>query len=65
MSYALLFPGQGTLSADVLPWLGAAPEAQPVLAALSAQVGADWRSRLADSDWRTHLDTIVRSAPLS
>ena len=53
MAYALLFPGQGTLHAEVLPWLDAAPEAQAVLAQVSARVARDWRSRLADVDWRS------------
>lgn len=51
MSLALLFAGQGTQHAAMLPWLDACPEAGPVLARVEAQVGADWRHRLADPDW--------------
>ncbi len=51
MSLALLFAGQGTQHATMLPWLEACPEAAPTLARISAQLGADWRTRLADAEW--------------
>jgi [acyl-carrier-protein] S-malonyltransferase len=51
MSLALLFAGQGTQHADMLPWLDGCAEAAPILAAMAAHIGADWRSRLADPEW--------------
>jgi [acyl-carrier-protein] S-malonyltransferase len=51
MSVALLFPGQGTQHAAMLPWLEPAPAAQPALHALCAMLGADWRSRVSDTAW--------------
>ncbi len=51
MSLALLFAGQGTQHATMLPWLEACPEAAPGLARVTAQLGADWRGRLADAPW--------------
>ena len=51
MSLALLFAGQGTQYAAMLPWLEACPEAAPVLALINAQLGADWRNRLAEPEW--------------
>lgn len=52
MSLALLFSGQGTLHPSMLPWIDDHPAAQPVLQAMAAHVGADWRARLADPAWR-------------
>ncbi len=51
MSLALLFPGQGTQHAGMLPWLDAQAAAQTTLAQLAADVGADWRQRLAEPAW--------------
>ena len=51
MSLALLFPGQGAQHPAMLGWLDACPEAAATLQHLAAQVGADWRARLADADW--------------
>lgn len=53
MSLALLFPGQGVQHPDMLAWVDAQPQAQPVLAALSRHLGSDWRQRLADTGWAT------------
>jgi [acyl-carrier-protein] S-malonyltransferase len=50
---ALLFPGQGTQHPLMLPWLDSEPAARDLLQRLSAALGADWRSRLADPDWAT------------
>jgi [acyl-carrier-protein] S-malonyltransferase len=47
MSYAVLFSGQGTQHAQMLPWLDGAPAAQPVLAHLGTCVRGDWRALLA------------------
>jgi [acyl-carrier-protein] S-malonyltransferase len=54
MSYALLFPGQGTQHAQMLPWLEAAPAAQPALRALTDAIGADWRRLLEDGRCRSN-----------
>jgi [acyl-carrier-protein] S-malonyltransferase len=51
MSVGLLFPGQGTQHAAMLPWLESAPAAGPALAALRARLGDDWRVRLSDTGW--------------
>lgn len=49
MSLAVLFPGQGTQHPATLPWLDACgPDPlRPLVEAL----GADWRSRSADTGW--------------
>jgi len=51
MSVALLFPGQGTQHAAMLPWLESAEAARPALQALGTVLGDDWRSRLHDPAW--------------
>jgi [acyl-carrier-protein] S-malonyltransferase len=51
MTLALLFPGQGVQHAAMLPWLEAEPLAMPLLAAVAAQLGDDWRTRLSDEEW--------------
>jgi len=51
MTLALLFPGQGVQHAGMLPWLDAEPLAAPVLEAMAARLGEDWRARLADEAW--------------
>jgi [acyl-carrier-protein] S-malonyltransferase len=51
MSVALLFPGQGTQHAAMLPWLDDCDAARPVLARMAGMLGADWRSRLDDTAW--------------
>jgi [acyl-carrier-protein] S-malonyltransferase len=51
MSFALLFPGQGTQQPAMLPWLEQQAAAAPTLAAMADLIGADWRSRLADAAW--------------
>lgn len=51
MSIALLFPGQGTQHAAMLPWLESEAAARPVLDRMADLLGADWRARLSDSDW--------------
>jgi [acyl-carrier-protein] S-malonyltransferase len=53
MTLALLFPGQGTQHAQMLPWLADEPGAAPLLARLSAALGEDWRDRLSDAAWAT------------
>ena len=51
MSVALLFPGQGTQHAAMLPWLDGCDAARPVLARMAALLGDDWRARIADAAW--------------
>ena len=51
MSVALLFPGQGTQHAAMLPWLESEVSARPLLDRMSTMLGADWRARLADVAW--------------
>ena len=51
MSLALLFAGQGTQHAAMLPWLETCPEAASMLALINARLGADWRKRLAEPEW--------------
>jgi len=53
MRYALLFAGQGTQHADMLPWLESEPASQPALQALAQAVGPDWRGALADPSMRS------------
>ena len=53
MGLGLLFPGQGTQHAGMLPWLETAGPAKGALAGMAALLGADWRARLADPHWRS------------
>jgi [acyl-carrier-protein] S-malonyltransferase len=53
MSLALLFPGQGTQHASMLPWLDDQPEAAATLGLMAEQIGSDWRSRTSDAVWAT------------
>jgi [acyl-carrier-protein] S-malonyltransferase len=47
VSLALLFAGQGTQHAAMLPWLETCPDTAPALALIAAQLGAEWRTSLA------------------
>lgn len=51
MSFAVLFPGQGSQHADMLPWLEGEAPAAPVLQAMAATLGTGWRQRLGDADF--------------
>jgi [acyl-carrier-protein] S-malonyltransferase len=51
MSLALLFAGQGTQHAAMLPWLESCAEAAPMLARVGGWLGADWRDRLVEAEW--------------
>jgi [acyl-carrier-protein] S-malonyltransferase len=53
MNYALLFSGQGTQHAGMLPWLESEPASKSALQALQLAVGSDWRSTLANKDLRS------------
>jgi [acyl-carrier-protein] S-malonyltransferase len=48
LSYALLFPGQGTQHPQMLGWLEAQAAAMPLLNDVAARLGTDWRARLND-----------------
>jgi len=48
MSYALIFSGQGTQHANMLPWLEKQEPARAVLAAAARHTGGNWRGLLAD-----------------
>ena len=50
MSFALLFAGQGTQHAAMLPWLESQAAAQPALRAMEHYTGADWRDRLGSAE---------------
>lgn len=50
MSYAVLFPGQGSQHPDMLPWLEAEPAAAEPLRALAQHLGPDWRARLGQPE---------------
>lgn len=56
MSYALVFPGQGTQHPDMLPWLGREVAGGEALRALEGALGADWRARLAEPAWAERND---------
>jgi [acyl-carrier-protein] S-malonyltransferase len=56
MSLALLFPGQGTQHAAMLPWLAHEPAAAPAVARLADVIGADWREHLQDAHWASRND---------
>lgn len=49
MSLALLFPGQGTQHAAMLPWLGQDCPPLAALQRLQATLGTDWRARCNSS----------------
>ena len=51
MSIALLFPGQGTQHAAMLPWLESEVGAAHALDRLAEALGDDWRARLSDAAW--------------
>lgn len=52
MSYALLFSGQGTQHADMLPWLEELAPQSPLLRDLDALLGSPWRGFAADAQLR-------------
>jgi [acyl-carrier-protein] S-malonyltransferase len=56
MSLGLLFPGQGTQHAAMLPWLGQDCAPLAPLTWLEQQLGTDWRARLGDPAWATRND---------
>jgi len=53
MTYALVFPGQGTQHGAMLPWLSRCEESAPLLQSLDEMLGADWRVRVDDAAWAT------------
>ena len=46
MSYALLFSGQSSQHAEMLPWLETEPACRPVLDLMATRLGANWRQQL-------------------
>ncbi len=56
MSVGLLFAGQGTQHAAMLPWLLGEAPAAGALGLVDRSLGADWRRRLADPAWSTRND---------
>jgi [acyl-carrier-protein] S-malonyltransferase len=53
MSYAVLFSGQGTQHAGMLPWLESEPHCQPALKAMEGVLGMQWRAALEDASTRS------------
>jgi [acyl-carrier-protein] S-malonyltransferase len=53
MSYAVLFSGQGTQHAGMLPWLESEVASRKVLATLTKTIGNDWRASLEDPGTRS------------
>ena len=51
MSVALLFPGQGTQHATMLPWLASEDAARPALERMAELLGGGWRARMSDTAW--------------
>lgn len=68
MNYAVLFSGQGTQHAQMLPWLESTPDARPGLDALSSALGEAWRTRLHDAGWATrnrHAQPLIVGVSLA
>lgn len=65
MSYAVLFPGQGSQHPDMLPWLEAEARVEVSVAAplqaMAQHLGADWRARLGEPDElsRNHFAQVL------
>lgn len=53
VSFALLFAGQGTQHAAMLPWLETEPASRTALLAMQHHTGAAWRESLADAHTRS------------
>jgi [acyl-carrier-protein] S-malonyltransferase len=53
MSYAVLFSGQGTQHAGMLPWLESEVASREVLVTLTKAIGNDWRAGLEDAETRS------------
>ena len=53
MNYGLLFSGQGTQHAAMVPWLESDPACAPALQALTGVLGSDWRAGLQDAAQRS------------
>ena len=48
MSYALIFAGQGSQHADMMPWLSADSRSAPALGEMETYLGGAWRETLED-----------------
>lgn len=53
MSYAVLFSGQGTQHAGMLPWLESEPASRHALREMVHLIGSDWRAGLEDAQQRS------------
>jgi [acyl-carrier-protein] S-malonyltransferase len=60
MSLGLLFPGQASQHAGMLPWLDADAGRCGVLKLLQHELGTDWRRHSADTAWATRNDVAQR-----
>ena len=56
MSYAIVFPGQGTQYAAMLPWLESEAGRSEALLRLNQSLGADWRVHLTEPEWSIRND---------
>lgn len=68
MSYAVLFAGQASQHAGMLPWLDIHPHAAPVLQAMAQHTGAHWRQRLqdpADSSNNAFAQSLITGTSLA
>jgi [acyl-carrier-protein] S-malonyltransferase len=54
MNYAVLFSGQASQHANMLPWLEPECASQPVLALMAQHLGENWRAQLNDPATRTN-----------
>ena len=52
MSYALIFAGQGSQYADMMPWLSVEPGSVPALREMENYLGGAWRETLEDPGLR-------------
>lgn len=68
MSYALVFAGQGSQHAGMLPWLGLASRESPALSAMESALGTDWRTTLNDEALRSQnrfAQTLITGTSLA
>ena len=68
MSYAILFPGQGSQHPDMLPWLPSAASGSAALQAMEAELGPDWRPTLQSDALRSQnafAQTVITGTALA
>ena len=56
MGLAVLFPGQGTQHAGMLPWLESRAHDTPALRIMQARLGPHWRDQMRDPHWSGRND---------